>query len=76
VVALVAAGGLLTGMVLGSAPGARPAAMRALGGLPELLRPDLVGLAQPAFPAPVLADLPGPDATGGGPPAISSLPIP
>jgi lipoprotein-anchoring transpeptidase ErfK/SrfK len=65
VVALVAAGGLLTGMVLGSAPGARPAAMRALGGLPELLRPDLAGLAQPAFPAPVLPDLPGPDPTGG-----------
>ena len=62
VVALIAAGGLLTGMVLGSAPGVRPAAVRALGGLPELLRPDLVGLAQPAFPAPVL---PGPDATGG-----------
>jgi lipoprotein-anchoring transpeptidase ErfK/SrfK len=40
----------------------RPAAVRALGGLPELLRPDLFGLAQPAFPAPVL---PGPDATGG-----------
>ena len=51
VVALVAAGGLLAGIVLGSAPGARPAAMRALGGLPEVLRPDLVGLAQPAFPA-------------------------
>ena len=65
VVALVAAGGLLTGMVLGSAPGVRPAAVRALGGLPELLRPDLVGLAQPAFPAPVLPGLPGPDATGG-----------
>jgi lipoprotein-anchoring transpeptidase ErfK/SrfK len=62
VVALIAAGGLLTGMVLGSAPGVRPAAVRALGGLPELLRPDLVGLAQPAFPAPVLR---GPDATGG-----------
>jgi lipoprotein-anchoring transpeptidase ErfK/SrfK len=62
VVALIAAGGLLTGMVLGSAPGVRPAAVRALGGLPELLRPDLVGLAQPAFPTPVL---PGPDTTGG-----------
>ena len=64
-VALVAAGGLLAGMVLGSAPGARPAAMRALGGLPEVLRPDLVGLAQPAFPALVLPGLPGlPDLPG------------
>jgi lipoprotein-anchoring transpeptidase ErfK/SrfK len=42
-VALFAAGGLLAGIGLGSAPGARPAAVRALGGLPELLRPDLIG---------------------------------
>jgi lipoprotein-anchoring transpeptidase ErfK/SrfK len=68
VVTLVAAGGLLAGMVLGSAPGARPAAVRALGGLPELLRPDLAGLAQPAFPVPPgLPDpnMPDPDMTDG-----------
>ena len=50
-IALFAAGGLLAGIGLGSAPGARPAAVRALGGLPELLRPGLVGPVQPA-PAP------------------------
>jgi len=49
VVALVAAGGLLTGIALGSVPGARPTAVRALGGaLPEPLRSGLFGLAQPA----------------------------
>jgi len=48
VVALVAAGGLLTGIALGSAPGARPAAVKALGSaLPEPLRSGLFGLAQP-----------------------------
>ena len=49
VVALVAAGGLLTGIALGSAPGARPTTVRALGSaLPEPLRSGLFGLAQPA----------------------------
>ena len=48
VVALVAAGGLLTGIALGSAPGARPTTVRALGSaLPEPLRSGLFGLAQP-----------------------------
>ena len=54
-IVLFAAGGLLAGIGLGSAPGARPAAVRALGGLPELLRPELLrpGLAGPVQPAPV-----------------------
>jgi lipoprotein-anchoring transpeptidase ErfK/SrfK len=36
--------------VLGSAPGARTAATRALGALPAPLRPDVVVLAEPAVP--------------------------
>jgi lipoprotein-anchoring transpeptidase ErfK/SrfK len=51
VVTLVVAGGLLAGLVLGSAPGARTAATRALGALPAPLRPDVVVLAEPAVPA-------------------------
>jgi lipoprotein-anchoring transpeptidase ErfK/SrfK len=51
VVTLVVAGGLLAGLVLGSAPGARTAATRALGALPAPLRPDVVVLAEPAQPA-------------------------
>ena len=47
VVTLVVAGGLLAGLVLGSAPGARTAATRALGALPAPLRPDVVVLAEP-----------------------------
>jgi lipoprotein-anchoring transpeptidase ErfK/SrfK len=50
VVTLVVAGGLLAGLVLGSAPGARTAATRALGALPAPLRPDVVVLAEPAQP--------------------------
>jgi lipoprotein-anchoring transpeptidase ErfK/SrfK len=50
VVTLVVAGGLLAGLVLGSAPGARTAATRALGALPAPLRPDVVVLAEPAVP--------------------------
>ena len=49
-VTLVVAGGLLAGLVLGSAPGARTAATRALGALPAPLRPDVVVLAEPAQP--------------------------
>ena len=78
-VALVAAGGLLAGMVMGSAPG-RATAMRALGGLPALLRPDLAASAQPAFPAPVLPDLPRPRPDGRhgrcGAPYRGTRPIP
>ena len=51
VVTLVVAGGLLAGLVLGSAPGARTAATRALDPLPAPLRPDVVALAEPAVPA-------------------------
>jgi lipoprotein-anchoring transpeptidase ErfK/SrfK len=86
VVALVAAGGLLAGMVLGSVPGARASVARALGGLPELLRPDLVRLAQPAvpgaaasgtgFPALVLPGLPEPDATAGVAPRTAAPAVP
>jgi lipoprotein-anchoring transpeptidase ErfK/SrfK len=63
VVTLVVAGGLLAGLVLGSAPGARTAATRALGALPAPLRPDVVVLAepaQPAVPAAPVAPRPGP----------------
>ena len=49
-VTLVVAGGLLAGLVLGSAPGARTAATRALGALPAPLRPDVVVLAEPRYP--------------------------
>jgi lipoprotein-anchoring transpeptidase ErfK/SrfK len=62
VVTLVVAGGLLAGLVLGSAPGARTAATRALGALPAPLRPDVVVLAQPAQPAvPAVPAAPRPD---------------
>jgi lipoprotein-anchoring transpeptidase ErfK/SrfK len=62
VVTLVVAGGLLAGLVLGSAPGARTAATRALGGLPAPLRPDVVVLAEPAQPAvPAVPAAPRPD---------------
>jgi lipoprotein-anchoring transpeptidase ErfK/SrfK len=60
VVTLVVAGGLLAGLVLGSAPGARTAATRALGALPAPLRPDVVVLADPAVPAVPVAPRPGP----------------
>ncbi len=52
VVALVAAGGLLTGMVIGSTPGARTAVARALIALPAPLRPDAGVLAGPAVVLP------------------------
>jgi lipoprotein-anchoring transpeptidase ErfK/SrfK len=62
VVTLVVAGGLLAGLVLGSAPGARTAATRALGALPVPLRPDVVVLAEPAQPAvPAVPAAPRPD---------------
>jgi lipoprotein-anchoring transpeptidase ErfK/SrfK len=62
VVTLVVAGGLLAGLVLGSAPGARTAATRALGALPAPLRPDVVVLAEPAQPAvPAVPAAPRPD---------------
>lgn len=62
VVTLVVAGGLLAGLVLGSAPGARTAATRALGTLPAPLRPDVVVLAEPAVPAvPAAPVAPRPD---------------
>jgi lipoprotein-anchoring transpeptidase ErfK/SrfK len=60
VVTLVVAGGLLAGLVLGSAPGARTAATRALGALPAPLRPDVVVLAEPAQPAVPAAPRPDP----------------
>jgi lipoprotein-anchoring transpeptidase ErfK/SrfK len=60
VVTLVVAGGLLAGLVLGSAPGARTAATRALGALPAPLRPDVVVLAEPAVPAVPAAPRPAP----------------
>jgi lipoprotein-anchoring transpeptidase ErfK/SrfK len=60
VVTLVVAGGLLAGLVLGSAPGARTAATRALGALPAPLRPDVVVLAEPAVPAVPVAPRPDP----------------
>ncbi|HSU08054.1 MAG TPA: L,D-transpeptidase family protein [Pseudonocardia sp.] len=61
-VTLVVAGGLLAGLVLGSAPGARTAATRALGALPAPLRPDVVVLAEPAQPAvPAVPAAPRPD---------------
>jgi lipoprotein-anchoring transpeptidase ErfK/SrfK len=60
VVTLVVAGGLLAGLVLGSAPGARTAATRALGALPAPLRPDVVVLADPAVPAVPVAPRPDP----------------
>jgi lipoprotein-anchoring transpeptidase ErfK/SrfK len=62
VVTLVVAGGLLAGLVLGSAPGARTAATRAIGALPAPLRPDVVVLAEPAQPAvPAVPAAPRPD---------------
>jgi lipoprotein-anchoring transpeptidase ErfK/SrfK len=60
VVTLVVAGGLLAGLVLGCAPGARTAATRALGALPAPLRPDVVVLAEPAQPAVPAAPRPDP----------------
>jgi lipoprotein-anchoring transpeptidase ErfK/SrfK len=60
VVTLVVAGGLLAGLVLGSTPGARTAATRALGALPAPLRPDVVVLAEPAQPAVPAAPRPDP----------------
>jgi hypothetical protein len=52
-VALIAAGGLLAGIALGSTPGARPVATRALGALPGLLPPGLTTTAPPSTaPAP------------------------
>lgn len=51
-VALVAAGGLLTGMVIGSTPGTRTAVARALVALPAPLRPDAGVLAGPAVALP------------------------
>ena len=49
-VALVAAGGLLAGMVIGSTPGARTAVARALVALPAPLRPDAVSYTHLTLP--------------------------
>ena len=62
-VALVAAGGLLAGMVIGSTPGARTTVARALVALPAPLRPEVGVLADPAVvlpPAPLPTAAPAP----------------
>jgi lipoprotein-anchoring transpeptidase ErfK/SrfK len=83
VVALVAAGGLLAGLALGSAPGARTAATRALASLPAPLRPDAGLLNGPGLPGAVLpgspepgtgASLPGPALPDPGPAAPTRAP--
>jgi lipoprotein-anchoring transpeptidase ErfK/SrfK len=74
VVALVAAGGLLAGMVIGSTPVARTAVARALVALPAPLRPDAGVLAGPAVvlpPAPLPMAAPAPP---GRTPATSTTP--
>jgi len=74
VVALVAAGGLLAGMVIGSTPGARTAAARALVALPAPLRPDAGVLAGPAVVLPpALLPMAAP-APPGRTPATSTTP--
>src|SRR4249920_54238 len=76
-VALVAAGGLLAGMVLGSTPGARTAVARALVALPAPLRPDAGVLGGPAVvlpPAPLPTAAPATPAPPGRTPATSTTP--
>lgn len=76
VVALVAACGLLAGIALGSAPGARPVAVRVLGVLPDLLGLVPGGPGQPATTAPgprPTSTVPTPTST---PPNTSSSPTP
>ena len=76
-VALVAAGGLLAGMVIGSTPGARTAVARALVALPAPLRPDAGVLAGPAVvlpPAPLPTVAPATPDPPGRTPATSATP--
>jgi len=78
-VALVAAGGLLAGMVIGSTPGARTAVARALVALPAPLRPDAGVLAGPAVvlpPAPIPTEAPATPDPPGRTPATSAAPGP
>ena len=77
-VALVVAGGLLAGMVLGSTPGARTAVARALVALPAPLRPDAGVLAGPAVvlpPVPLPTAIPATPAPPGRTPATSTAPM-
>jgi lipoprotein-anchoring transpeptidase ErfK/SrfK len=77
VVALVAAGGLLAGMVIGSTPGARTAVARALVALPAPLRPDAGVLAGPAVVLPAASlptAAPATPAPPGRTPATSTTP--
>ena len=75
-VPLVAAGGLLAGMVIGSTPGARTAVARALVALPAPLRPDAGVLAGPAvvLPAPLPTAAPAAPAPPGRTPATGTTP--